>query len=76
MDIKTLNAQKTCKNYLFIRIGKLCRERLFGKSISDSHPITINHNDCSVCADCKKPIHKLDDDAEVCIDCGGRNRRV
>ncbi len=30
----------------------------------------------SVCWDCKKPIHKYDDDAEVCIGCGGRNRRI
>jgi len=28
----------------------------------------------SVCSDCKKPIHKHD--AEVCIDCGGLNRRA
>ena len=30
----------------------------------------------SVCGDCLKPIHKHDDEAEICIDCGGRNRRI
>ena len=28
------------------------------------------------CADCKKDIYLHDDDAGVCIHCGGRNRRV
>ena len=27
------------------------------------------------CHDCKHPIHK-DDDARVCINCGGRNSRI
>ncbi len=28
------------------------------------------------CPDCRKPIIRTDDDAGVCIQCGGRNRRV
>lgn len=27
------------------------------------------------CPDCKEPIYADDDDARVCIQCGGRNRR-
>lgn len=30
----------------------------------------------SYCWDCKSQIYRDDDDASVCIDCGGRNRRV
>ena len=30
---------------------------------------------CSICWQCKKPINKLDD-AEICIECGGRNGRI
>lgn len=29
-----------------------------------------------VCYDCKNPINKSDDDAHICIQCGGRNKRL
>ena len=28
------------------------------------------------CADCRKPIVETDDDAGVCVHCGGYNRRM
>lgn len=36
------------------------------------HPVKFSN---SKCFDCRKPIHD-DDDAMVCIQCGGMNRRI
>ena len=58
--------------HCFVSCGNRCTCRPPGGlhySVEHDQRITAK------CADCKKPIIRHDDEALVCINCGGRNRQ-
>lgn len=78
-EASMLNAAKSCyeSGEVFVRFGFVDKgevnmpypdENWFRNKYGDSEEVVV-------CWDCGKPIIASDDDAHVCIQCGGRNRR-